>query len=92
VTSVPLPRRTAIHRFLGANQVQAECVVESVVLDVRTGIVAESARAAEAVFEQKTAADLNFSETVAKAETEAAGKALQKVAAAVVTFLREGEN
>jgi hypothetical protein len=76
-------------RILGANEVRAQCIVESVLLDVRTGIVAHSARSAEGVYAKKSPGDLNFSETIAKAETDAAGKALLKVANAVVAFLRD---
>jgi hypothetical protein len=76
-------------RFLGADEVRAKCIVESVLLDVRTGIVLLAARGSEGVYAKKTPGDLNFSETVAKSETEATGKALLKVADQVVAFLKE---
>lgn len=38
-----------------------------------------------------SAGDLNFSETVAKAESEAAGKAMEKLAEAVVAYLKDSK-
>jgi hypothetical protein len=73
-------------RLIGTDEVNAEAVVESVLLDVRTGIVIHSTQATETISAKKTPGDLNFSQTVAKAQTEATGKALLKVADAVVAF------
>ena len=78
-------------RFLKPNEVHAECVAESVLLDVRTGIVAHTARATENIAMTKTASDLNFNETVARAESEARGKALLSLAQAVVNRITQGE-
>ena len=63
-------------RLIGDDEVRAACMAESVLLDVRTGIVAHTARSAEAIDMKKATGDLNFSETVAKAESEATGRAL----------------
>jgi hypothetical protein len=41
----------------------------------------------EGISVKKAPGDLNFSQTVAKTETEATGKALVKLADAVVTFV-----
>jgi hypothetical protein len=79
-------------RFLGPDEVKARSIVDSVLLDVRTGIVVNSAQVAESVSAKKTQGDLNFSETVAKAEANASGKALLKVADGVVAYLREPAN
>lgn len=79
-------------RFLKPNEVQAQCVAESVLLDVRTGIVADTARATENIALTKTASDLNFDETVARAESDARGKALVSLAQAVVKRLAKGDN
>jgi hypothetical protein len=76
-------------RLVGTDEVRAQCIVESVLLDVRTGIVIQTASGTEGVYAKKSPGDLSFSETVAKAETEAKGKALLKVADAVVAFLRD---
>ncbi|HYK88433.1 MAG TPA: hypothetical protein VE398_06665, partial [Acidobacteriota bacterium] len=60
-------------------------------LDVRTGIVAHSARAIESIAVKKTSSDLNFSETVARAYSEATGKALISLANALITYLADGK-
>lgn len=65
---------------------------ESVLLDVRTGIVADTARATENIVLEKTASDLSFNETVARAESDARGKALVSLAQAVVNCLGKAEN
>lgn len=76
------------YRAFHPNQVKARCVVNSLLLDVRTGIVAYSAENAESVSAEKMNGDMNFSETVAKAEAEAMGRALVKVAESTVAYLR----
>lgn len=76
-------------RILSANEVNAEASAEAVLLDVRTGIVVQSARASEAIAAKKAPGDLNFAQTVAKAEEEASGRALLKLADSVTAFLRE---
>lgn len=75
----------------GADEVRAETSTEAVLLDVRTGVVIHSAQSSEAISTRKTPGDLNFSQTVAKAEAEAGGKALLKLADSVVAFLRTAE-
>jgi hypothetical protein len=79
-------------RFIGSDEVKARCIVDSVLLDVRTGIVVQSAQVAESVAAKKTQGELNFSETVAKAEANASGKALLKVADGVVSYINEPAN
>jgi hypothetical protein len=64
-------------------------LAESVLLDVRTGIVAHTARTAEGIAARKSPGDLNFSETNAKAEADATGKALLKLADTVVGCLQD---
>jgi hypothetical protein len=78
-------------RLIGADEVHAEAVVESVLLDVRTGIVIHTAQAAEGITAKKTQGDVNFSQTVSKAQTEATGKALMKLADAVTGFVTTAE-
>jgi len=60
-----------------------------VLLDVRTGIVTHTAQTAERSATRKSPGDLNFSETVTKAQSEATGKALLKLADAVVAYLKD---
>ena len=76
-------------RYLKPDEVKAQCVAESVLLDVRTGIVVHTGRATENIAMQKTAADLNFSETIARAESDARGKALLSLSNSVVAYLTE---
>jgi hypothetical protein len=76
-------------RFLKSDEVRAQCVAESVVLDVRTGIVVHTARATENIAMKKAPADLNFSETIARAQSEARGKAVFSLANALITHLAE---
>ncbi|HEV2988793.1 MAG TPA: hypothetical protein VG759_10150 [Candidatus Angelobacter sp.] len=71
-------------RFLKPDEVHAQCQAESVLLDVRTGIVLDTARATENISLKKATADANFTETVARAESEARGKALVSLANAAV--------
>jgi hypothetical protein len=64
-------------------------MAESVLLDVRTGIVVHTARATENIAMKKTSTDLNFSETHARAESEARGKAVLSLANALTTHLAQ---
>lgn len=79
-------------RLIHADEVKARCIVDSVLLDVRTGIVLHSAQFSETLTAKKVEGDINFSETVAKAEANATGRAMLKVADAVVAYLREPAN
>src|SRR2546425_9427559 len=76
-------------RLMGADEVRAGCTAEAVLLDVRTGIVTHTAQTAERIATRKSPGDLNFSETVTKAQSEATGKALLKLADAVVAYLKD---
>ncbi len=76
-------------RFLKSDEVHAQCVAESVLLDVRTGIVVHTAHATENIAMKKTPTDLNFSETVARAQSDARGKAALSLANALTTYLAE---
>lgn len=78
-------------RFLKPNEVHAQCVAESVLLDVRTGIVVHTGKATENITLVKTPTDANFSETAARAESEARGKALISLGNQVVEHLKEEE-
>ena len=67
-------------RFFKSDEVHAQCIAESVLLDVRTGIVVHTGHTTENISLKKTSADLNFSETVARAESVARGKAVSDAA------------
>ena len=76
-------------RLIGSDEVRARCIVDAVLLDVRTGIVVDSAQTSEMISAKKVQGDLNFSETVAKAEANSSGKALVKMAGVIVAYLNE---
>lgn len=76
-------------RFLKADEVHAQCVGQSVLLDVRTGIVVHTGHATENIATKKTPGDLNFDETVARAQSEATGKAVLSLANALTAYLAE---
>jgi len=76
-------------RFLKSDEVHAQCVAESVLLDVRTGIVVQTGHAIENISMKKTPADLNFGETVGRAQSEARGKAVLSLANAVNVYLAQ---
>ena len=75
------------YRFLGPDEVKAKCVVEAILLDVRTGVVPFSSVSANEYIAKKSKEDYGFSETIAKAEIKATSMGLQKIAADLVAFL-----
>ena len=76
-------------RLFKSDEVHAQCIAEGVLLDVRTGIVVHTGRSTQNISMQKTASDLNFSETVASAESQARGKDVVLLADSVVAAVRE---
>lgn len=76
-------------RYFKPDEVKAQCLAESVLLDVRTGIVIHTGRATENIAMKKAPEDLNFSETIARAESDARGKALLSLSNSVVAYLAE---
>lgn len=76
-------------RFLKPDEVHAQCVAESVLLDVRTGIVAHTDHASENIETKKAPGDLNFDETIARAQSEARGKAVLLLVSALNAYLAE---
>jgi hypothetical protein len=75
------------YRFLGPEEVKAKCVVEAILLDVRTGVVPFSSVSANEYIAKKSREDYGFSETIAKAEIKATSMGPQKIAADLVAFL-----
>ena len=76
-------------RFMKPDEVHAQCLAESVLLDVRTGIVVHTAHATENIAMKKMPSDLNFEETVARAQSDARGKALLSLASALREYLTQ---
>jgi hypothetical protein len=84
--------RTGSHAYsrqkvFSPDETRAYCVVEAVLLDVRTGIVAFSSLVTENYTAKKAPGEVNFSETIQKAEQEAIGRALGKIANDLAAFL-----
>jgi hypothetical protein len=79
-------------RFLKPDEVRAQRLAESVLLDVRTGIVLQTGRSTENIAMRKTQTDMNFSETIARSEADAEGRAVVSLAKGVVAHLSGGSN
>jgi hypothetical protein len=77
------------YRVFGSDAVRARCLAESVLLEVRTGVAAHTATSSEIIDVKKSKSDLNFSETIAKAEADATGKALLSLAKSVNAYFVE---
>jgi hypothetical protein len=76
-------------RFMKPDEVHAQCVAESVLLDVRTGIVLQTGRTTENIAMKKAPTDLNFDETVARAQSDARGKAVLSLGNGLAAYLAE---
>jgi|KBSSwiStaDraftv2_1062776.scaffolds.fasta_scaffold200349_1 hypothetical protein len=75
-------------RIFAADKVRSKCLVEAILLDVRTGIVPFAAQSTQHYQTQRTKTESEWAETVAKAELKAYSLGLEAVAADVVTFLQ----
>lgn len=74
-------------RLLRPDQVRARCVVEAILLDVRTGLVPFASVAAQTYETEKAKQDYGFDETTAKAELKAVSLALTKIGTDLAKFL-----
>ena len=79
------------YRFFTPDEAKSYCNVEAVILDTRTGIVPFSVTASRDFMTKETREDLNFQETLARAELAALADALQEVGGEVVKFLARGK-
>ena len=75
------------YRLLSADETKAYCTVEAAVLDIRSGIVPFTSVATETFSAKKEQEDLDFSETLYKAQMKAIGDALSKIAKDLVKFI-----
>lgn len=75
-------------KFLDPNETKSYCSIEAVLLDVRSGIVVQSIVSTQDFVTEKSENDMNFAETIKKAELEAVSKALGEVAEQILIFLR----
>lgn len=74
-------------KLFRAGETKAYCTVEAVLLDIRSGIIPFSAVANETFSATRSAQDIDFNETIAKANQQAIGKAWLRVADQVNQFL-----
>jgi len=70
------------------DKVKSKCLVEVILLDVRTGIVPFSACSVQTYQSHRTRTDFDLSETLAKAELKALSLGLEAVAGDLVDFLK----
>jgi hypothetical protein len=75
-------------RLFGGGDVHAYCTVEAVLLDTRSGIVTETAVKTQSFTAPRTSKDLEFEETVSRAEQTAIAKALGQSAEDLAGALR----
>jgi hypothetical protein len=74
-------------RFLRKDQTKAYCTVEVALLDTRSGVITYTTRQTEDYMAEQTSKDMSFEETMARAEQEAIGRAMSRVAADVASYL-----
>lgn len=77
------------YRFFGADESKAYCGVEAVLLDTRTGLVPFTSVALRTFEASRNETDINFQETVLKAQLKATADALSEVVDEVGAFLVE---
>jgi hypothetical protein len=75
------------HRFISPDETRSYCSVETVLLDIRKGIVGKSVVTTQEFNAVKKTSDTNFGETIKKSELEALSKALGEIADEVVNYL-----
>lgn len=75
------------YRFMSSDQTKAYCSVEAALLDIRKGIVPFTAIASNDFVAYKNSDDVNFRETMKKAEIEAVSQCLQELAFNLAAFL-----
>jgi hypothetical protein len=77
------------YRVFSADESRAFCGVEAVLLDTRTGLVPFTSIASHSFSVKKNDEDMNFRETILKAQLAATAEALSKASGEVVRFLAE---
>lgn len=74
-------------RAFAHDQTRANCLVEGVLLDTRTGIIPFAAPVVRSYKAEKTEEDMDMTETIRKAELQAMREALDEIADDLVEFL-----
>ncbi|WP_308366239.1 MULTISPECIES: hypothetical protein [unclassified Microbulbifer] len=75
------------YKFIDTDETKVYCSVEAVLLDIRSGIVPFTVVSSNEFTARKELGDVNFRETVKKAELSATSKSLEETAGRVVQFL-----
>ncbi|MCG7560812.1 MULTISPECIES: hypothetical protein [Pseudoalteromonas] len=75
------------YKFIDPNNSKSYCSVESILLDIRSGVIVKSIVSTEDFIASKASTDTNFRETMKRAELEAVAAALGNVASEVTSFL-----
>ena len=75
------------YKFIDPNETRAYCTVETVLLDVRSGIVPFTTVSSNEFVAKKDKGDMNFRETIRKAEMKTIAKSLKEAASEIKTFL-----
>jgi hypothetical protein len=79
--------RTYDHQKLfGSDETKAYATLEAILIDTRTGVIPFSTIVTEDFYAQKQKSEVDFDETVAKAEQQAIAKAQMQMADQLVTF------
>ena len=77
------------YRLFAADRSRAYCGVEAVLLDTRRGLVPFTSSVLKSFEATENSTDINFRETILKAQLRATADALSDVSAEVVSFLEE---
>ena len=83
----PASRSYQKSQFLKKDATRAYCTVEVAVLDTRSGVVIYTTRASENFAAEESSKDMSFAETIGRAEQQAVGRAMSRIAQEVATFL-----
>ncbi|HEX5716162.1 MAG TPA: hypothetical protein VF179_08385 [Thermoanaerobaculia bacterium] len=75
------------YRIFGTDKAQTYCIAEGVLLDVRTGVIPFSTATTQEVRVEEKPDDVNFRETMQKAEAQATAQALTELAQQLSEFL-----
>jgi len=78
-------------RFFSPDKSKSYCNVEAILLDTRTGIVPFAVTTSQDFLTEKTVDDINFGETMRRAELQALRKALSEVADEALKFLSQAQ-
>ncbi len=79
------------YRWFSADKSRAFCGVEAVLLDTRTGLVPFTSVATHSYDVEQNETDLNFRETILKAQLAATATALGQVSGEIARFLASGD-